>query len=70
MKRKNVCIYSQLKSCSSSCCLPWCPGRAARRMTTFKQQARHPAAEPEQHRRPRRDHPHPSMDVIQAGASW
>ncbi|WP_437064350.1 hypothetical protein [Streptomyces sp. enrichment culture] len=39
-----------------------------RRMTAFKQQARHPAVEPEQHRRPRRDHPQPSMDVIQAGA--
>ncbi|MFE5560691.1 Tn3 family transposase [Streptomyces sp. NPDC056544] len=44
------------------------PRRAADE--TFKQQARHPAAEPEQHRRPRRDHPQPSMDVIQAGASW
>ncbi|WP_367206044.1 hypothetical protein [Streptomyces virginiae] len=44
--------------------------RAARRMTAFKQQARHPAAEPEQHRRPRRDHPRPSVDVIRAGTSW
>ncbi|MEV6393427.1 hypothetical protein AB0M39_01330 [Streptomyces sp. NPDC051907] len=54
----------------STCCLPWRPGRTVRRMTAFKQLARHPAAEPEQHRRPRREHPHPSMDVIQAGASW
>ncbi|WP_240509346.1 transposase [Streptomyces agglomeratus] len=43
------------------------PRRAADE--ALKQQARHPAAEPEQHRRPRRDHPQPSMDVIQAGAS-
>ncbi|MER7827961.1 hypothetical protein ABTX85_35995 [Streptomyces sp. NPDC096097] len=32
--------------------------------------SRHPAAEPERHRRPRRDHPQPSHDVIQAGAFW
>ncbi|MEC4574240.1 hypothetical protein [Streptomyces virginiae] len=32
--------------------------------------SRHPAAEPEQHRRPRRDRPRPSVDVIRAGTSW
>ncbi|MFH9552712.1 Tn3 family transposase [Streptomyces sp. NPDC017435] len=46
------------------------PGPRPAADDAFKQQARHPAAEPEQHRRPRRDHPQPSMDVIQAGAFW